>query len=231
MVNAVVHLDEKTPHMHVVSVPITEDGRLSAKTLTSGSMGFRQVQDRFYKEVSKKYGLKRGEPKSETDRAHRTKAEYEIEKLNKQIESAKKELKGVYNEIDFAKEQFEKSLVEQEELNRQNRKIKENIVNLQNKESELLLGNRKLEKQKQVLEGQINDFKGILDKAKDMFGKAIDFFFNRKFELADKWVDLTVDQTHKESAKLNEPLMSGANQIVEAAADEIQTQFRKRKSR
>lgn len=238
VLNAVVHVDETTPHMHVVTVPITKDGRLSAKDLTSTNkkkgleMGFNQVQDRFYKEVSKKYGLKRGEPKSKTNRKHRTKAEYELEKLNKEIESAKKELKGVCKDIDFAQQQFEKSLLEQEELNRQNRKIKENIVNLQNKESELLLGNKRLEKEKQALEGQINDFKGILDKAKDMFGKAIDFFFKRDFDLADTWVDLTVEQTHKDSlTKLDEPLKSGADAIVETAASEIQTQFRKRKSR
>ena len=232
VVNAVVHLDEKTPHMHVVTVPITKDGRLSAKELTSGSMSFRQVQDKFYNEVSKKYGLKRGEPKAETDREHRTKAEYELDRVNKELESAKKELKVVCKEIDYAKAQFEKSLLEQEELMRQNRQIKENIVNLQNKESEMLLGNKKLEKQKQALEGQINDFKGILDKAKDMFGKAIDFFFNRKYELADKWVDLTVEQTHKDSlTKLDEPLKSGADDIVETAAEKIQNQFKKRKSR
>lgn len=32
-VSAVVHLDEKTPHMHVTFVPLTEDNRLSAKKI------------------------------------------------------------------------------------------------------------------------------------------------------------------------------------------------------
>ena len=31
LISAVVHMDEKTPHMHVSFVPITKDGRLSAK--------------------------------------------------------------------------------------------------------------------------------------------------------------------------------------------------------
>ena len=30
---AYVHMDETTPHMHYASVPVTEDGRLSAKSL------------------------------------------------------------------------------------------------------------------------------------------------------------------------------------------------------
>lgn len=86
VVNAVVHMDEKTPHMHVVTVPITEDGRLSAKSLTSGNMSFRQTQDWFYKTVSQKFGLKRGEKSEKTDRKHITKMQHEADELEKKCE-------------------------------------------------------------------------------------------------------------------------------------------------
>ena len=33
IISAVVHMDEKTPHMHLCFVPLTEDGRLSAKEI------------------------------------------------------------------------------------------------------------------------------------------------------------------------------------------------------
>ena len=33
ILSAVVHMDEKTPHMHLCFVPLTEDGRLSAKDI------------------------------------------------------------------------------------------------------------------------------------------------------------------------------------------------------
>ena len=33
VVSAKVHLDETTPHMHLTAVPLTEDGKLSAKTI------------------------------------------------------------------------------------------------------------------------------------------------------------------------------------------------------
>ena len=33
VISAMVHLDEKTPHMHFLHVPVTKDGRLSAKTI------------------------------------------------------------------------------------------------------------------------------------------------------------------------------------------------------
>ena len=33
IISAVVHMDEKTPHMHLSFVPLTADGRLSAKEI------------------------------------------------------------------------------------------------------------------------------------------------------------------------------------------------------
>ena len=38
-----VHLDETTPHMHVVVVPLTKDGRLSAKDFTGTSVKLQKM--------------------------------------------------------------------------------------------------------------------------------------------------------------------------------------------
>ena len=61
IVAAVVHLDEKTPHMHVVSVPITEDGRLSTKTLFDRK-ALRELQSELPKLLQDNgFEVKRGE--------------------------------------------------------------------------------------------------------------------------------------------------------------------------
>lgn len=54
-----VHLDEKTPHIHVVTVPLTEDGRLSSKEVLGNKTTLTKRQDR-YAEAMGKYGLMRG---------------------------------------------------------------------------------------------------------------------------------------------------------------------------
>lgn len=36
IVRFVLHVDERTPHIHAVTVPLTKDGRLSAKEYTKG---------------------------------------------------------------------------------------------------------------------------------------------------------------------------------------------------
>ena len=47
-VSAVVHLDEKTPHMHVTFVPLTQDGRLSAKDIIGNRKHLIAWQDAYW---------------------------------------------------------------------------------------------------------------------------------------------------------------------------------------
>jgi hypothetical protein len=58
---AMVHKDEKTPHMHVGFVPITEDGRLSAKDFFGKKQQLVKLQDRFHEHMVKEgFDLERG---------------------------------------------------------------------------------------------------------------------------------------------------------------------------
>ena len=62
-INAVIHFDESSPHLHVDSVPIVkkEDGwKLSAKEIFGDRKKMSKLQSDFYEEVGKKYGLHRG---------------------------------------------------------------------------------------------------------------------------------------------------------------------------
>ena len=71
IVSAVVHVDEKTPHMHLCFVPITADGRLSAKDIVGNKKKLTQWQDEYWAYMVKKYpDLERGESASETGRTH-----------------------------------------------------------------------------------------------------------------------------------------------------------------
>jgi len=68
---AVVHLDERTPHMHLCFTPITEDGRLSAKEIIGNRTQLTQWQDSFFEHMVKKFpNIERGESASETGRRH-----------------------------------------------------------------------------------------------------------------------------------------------------------------
>ena len=71
IISAVVHMDEKTPHMYLCFVPLTEDKRLSAKEIVGNKKKLTWWQDEFWKHMVGKYpDLERGESASETGRTH-----------------------------------------------------------------------------------------------------------------------------------------------------------------
>jgi hypothetical protein len=71
IISAVVHMDEKTPHMHLSFVPLTKDGRLSAKDIVGNKKKLTWWQDQFWKHMVRRWpDLERGESASETGRTH-----------------------------------------------------------------------------------------------------------------------------------------------------------------
>ena len=64
-------MDEKTPHMHLSFVPLTADGRLSAKEIVGNKKKLTQWQDNFWSHMVQTYPeLERGESASQTGRDH-----------------------------------------------------------------------------------------------------------------------------------------------------------------
>ena len=67
VLNATVHMDETTPHLHIGVMPITQDGRLSAKAIFTKTE-MKAIQTEFARDVGEKYGLERGVEGSESTR-------------------------------------------------------------------------------------------------------------------------------------------------------------------
>lgn len=68
LVDATLHMDESTPHIHLMAVPLTKDGRLCAKeVMARAELQRRQTE---YATAVSDLGLSRGDPASETKRRH-----------------------------------------------------------------------------------------------------------------------------------------------------------------
>jgi len=59
IVRFTLHMDERTPHIHAVTVPITKDGGLSAKSYANGKKELRMLQTDYAKSMEC-FGLERG---------------------------------------------------------------------------------------------------------------------------------------------------------------------------
>lgn len=99
IISSDVHMDEVTPHMHMNLVPLTPDGRLSAKECVgSGSKALQKLQDDFYNAVGKPYGLERGKradlDNGEKPRRHQGMSEFKArtDYLQNKENSLKKEI-------------------------------------------------------------------------------------------------------------------------------------------
>lgn len=80
IINAVVHYDETTPHMHVNFVPVTKDGRLSAKEVIGNRGDMQKLQTDFYEHISKDFDyLERGISVQETNRKGKSLSEFKKE--------------------------------------------------------------------------------------------------------------------------------------------------------
>ena len=110
---ATVHMDEKTPHMHYGVVPITDDGRLSAKEVVGNKKALTAFQDRFNEYVNQRgYDLDRGQSRQVTNAKHdqvsRYKQKTEYHKQEYERESQK--LSHIQQKSSELIEQYQKSL-------------------------------------------------------------------------------------------------------------------------
>lgn len=102
---ATVHLDEKTPHMHFGFVPLTKDGRLSAKEILGNKKRMSLLQDKFNDYVNEKgYKLERGERAIETERKH-----VDVNNFKQQTKYHKSELEQVQRDFNTSLEKWDKA--------------------------------------------------------------------------------------------------------------------------
>ena len=89
--SAVIHLDEKTPHLHLCFVPLTEDNRLTAKEILGNRAKLSKWQDEFHEFMVKFYpDIERGTSATLTNRKHIPsnifKSAAKLEKMQAEIE-------------------------------------------------------------------------------------------------------------------------------------------------
>lgn len=111
---ATVHMDEKTPHMHYGVVPITDDGRLSAKEVVGNKKALTAFQDRFNEHVKQRgYDLERGQSRQVTNAQHE-----QISQYKQKTEYHKQEYERESQKTDHIKQKNDKLMQEyQKSLN------------------------------------------------------------------------------------------------------------------
>ena len=108
IMSAKVHMDEKTPHMHLIFLPIVHTknkkgddiDKLACSEFWKAKDSYRQLQDAFYNYMtSHNFELERGVPKEESGRVHIDLSEYKeltnFDETKKKLQNMKLELPNV----------------------------------------------------------------------------------------------------------------------------------------
>lgn len=159
---ATVHMDEKTPHMHYGIVPITEDGRLSAKDVVGNKKALTEFQDRFNTYINHQgYELERGTPKNKTNAKHA-----EVEKYKQ--------------ETSFHQKQLEKNKQESEIFSKRRGDLSKEVKTIYNQKREIQRDNQmlidqieKLKEEKDAEKAKRDDIRAKREKEERTYQKMI----------------------------------------------------------
>lgn len=96
IISAVIHYDETTPHLHIVSVPLTADGRLSAREIVGNRQNMSRMQDDLFEQVGRNYGLERGtRSDGQEKRKHISAQEHRLRQVTEQTQEQEQRLHEV----------------------------------------------------------------------------------------------------------------------------------------
>ena len=199
IISAVVHYDETTPHLHVISVPLTKDGRLSARDVIGNKAKMSKTQDQFFEQVGKSYGLERGiHMDGQEKKQHISAQEHELREIKQQIAREQEKLEAAEHSEETARtraQEYKKTAAElqkqiqvlQEERSKQHKSLLL-LTEAKHKAQKEVKGlNYTLQKEKAEFEAITADIKQASRNLEEISGYLSKAEQNRAQEIANRW--------------------------------------------
>lgn len=199
VISAIVHYDETIPHMHILSVPLTQDGRLSAREIIGNRTKMSQMQTAFYEQVGRDYGLERGiHMDGQEKKEHISAQEHELREIKQEIAKGQEELEAIEHSKETARTraqtarqtatELQKEVEQlQEERSRQHNSLKMLSASKTDRQKELQGINNAIRQKQRELEAirkDVEEVKGFLSEAQQNRLAEIDREWNENdFEL------------------------------------------------
>lgn len=151
---ATVHMDEKTPHLHMGVVPITAEGRLSAKTIFTKTE-MKAIQTEFARDVGAKYGLERGVEGS--DRTHLSEMEFKIQKAQEGLDEIAYMADDIRSDADLYKHDAWEAQQKATEARRELSELQGDISTMKTEKAALTGEIEALKGQRRALSGEVRN--------------------------------------------------------------------------
>lgn len=199
IISAVIHYDETTPHLHVVSVPLTKDGRLSARDVIGNKSKMSKTQDSFFEQVGRGYGLERGihHMDGQEKKQHISAQEHELREIKQEIAREKEHLEAIEHSEESARIRAQKCRqtaaelqkqveVLQEERSKQHKSLLQLTEAANNKQKEV----KRLDYTLQEKRGEFEAIKEDVEEVKEYLTEGQQ---NRLAEIDREWNDFELE--------------------------------------
>lgn len=196
---AQVHLDERTPHMHMGIVPFTQDWKLSAKTVF-GKETLKKIQDELPRYLQERgFDIERGRENSKAkhlDTAEFKELQKDLEKITSEVKNLDKEKSAVVAEASKVKQE----LNDLKEKLKVTKELSMGISDIEKIEKE---GKRTMFGKELVLSEE--QVEGIKERIRELSGKYASEF-NQNNDLRSKVSNLNreIDNHRRVSSNLRE---------------------------
>lgn len=199
IISAVIHYDETTPHLHVVSVPLTKDGRLSARDVIGNKSKMSKTQDSFFEQVGRGYGLERGiHMDGQEKKQHISAQEHELREIKQQIAKEQEKLETIEHSEETARTRarnYRQTAAElqkqvealQEERSKQHKSLLLLTEAANNKQKEIKHLNYTLQEKRSEFETITTDIKQVSEDLEEISGYLSRAEQNRAQEIANRW--------------------------------------------
>lgn len=125
VVSALIHYDETTPHLHILSVPLTQDGRLSAREIIGNRANLSRMQTEFFEQVGKEYGLERGVQMDGQEKKRRiTAQEHKLREITAEKQKQLEELGAIKHSKQSARERATRAKEQAKQQQEENSRLK-----------------------------------------------------------------------------------------------------------
>lgn len=173
IISAVIHYDETTPHLHILSVPLTQDGRLSAREIIGNRANLSRMQTEFFEQVGRGYGLERGiQMDGQEKKKHITAQEWQLRQVKQEKAAELEELgaikhskKSARERSIKAREQAEQQQAENSRLRAVEGQIRDRMEQEQTTAEQLTELNQKARKELEDIKNQLEVYKPYLTRA------------------------------------------------------------------
>lgn len=208
IISAVVHYDETTPHLHIISVPLTKDGRLSARDVIGNKAKMSKTQDQFFEQVGRGYGLERGiHMDGQEKKTHISAQEHELREIRQKITRGQEELEAIEHSEESARiraQEFKQKAAElqkqieqlQEERNSQHKSLLKLTEAKYKAQKEIKRLNYTIKDKQTEFDAITADIKQASENLEEISGYLSKAEQNRAQEIANKWDDWEYDFTH-----------------------------------